>query len=120
MPGSRKEVLSKDIVDLIGDGPFIALAEAFGGLRHYIPHHLTRGGKPTALVEAIGEEAALKMISRFGGDYLRIPLAREIRAVKYQSEGLSNRKIARRLGITETGADKIFSRSRDGRGEDAG
>ena len=114
MPAIRKEVLSTDILDLIGEGPFIALAETLGGVRHYIPHHLKRGEKPTMLVEAIGEEAASKMRSRFGGDYLRIPLAREIRAVRYRSEGLSNRKIARRLGITETAVDKIFERSRDG------
>lgn len=62
------------------------------------------------LVEAVGEVAAQKLIDRYASSYLRVPMAREIRAAHYRAKGMSNPKIAVRLGMTETGLDKLFSR----------
>ncbi|MER8924152.1 hypothetical protein [Mesorhizobium sp. M0802] len=66
--------------------------------------------KSTLLAEAIGEDAAQKLIDRYAGAFLRVPMARELRAAHYRAQGLSNPKIAVRLGIVETSVDKLFRR----------
>jgi arsenate reductase-like glutaredoxin family protein len=40
-----------------------------------------------------------------------VPLGREQRAHAYRQSDMSNAMIARKLGITETGVDKLFRRT---------
>lgn len=93
---------------LIGEAALVRLAEAFGGTRLYIP---TTMYADHDIAQTIGMEAACRLSERLAPDYIRVPLAREARARQYRAEGKSNAQIARALGITETGVDKLFSRT---------
>lgn len=105
------ERLTPNLIALLGEEGLIKLAEAFGGTRLYVPleippHH--------EIVKAIGAEAAQRLSRRYAPAQLRIPLARELRARHYRETlSLSNAKIAVRLGIGETGVDKLFARMDD-------
>ncbi len=99
--------LSAELKGLLGDDGFVALAEAFGGTRLYVPHKVDADHE---ISRAVGLERALRLSRRFSPSELRVPLAREERAVHYRVHGLSNRQIARKLGITETGVDKMFAK----------
>lgn len=96
--------LTEELAALIGEDALIALAESRGGTRLYVP------ADPAILTPAIGALAAARLADRYGGATLRAPLARERRARHYRAQGLSNADIARRLGLTETGVDKMFAR----------
>lgn len=99
--------LSTNLKALLGDTAFVALTEAFGGTRLYIPHNLTADHE---IAKAIGLDLALKLSKRYAPDTIRVPLAREDRAVHYRANGLSNPQIARKLGMTEAGIDQLFGR----------
>lgn len=93
---------------LIGETAMVALAEAFGGTRLYVPQRITQRHE---IARAIGMEAAKQLSDRLAPDVIPVPLARELRARHYRAvEGLSNAQIARRLGITERGVNKLFAR----------
>jgi hypothetical protein len=99
--------LSSHLKSLLGQAGFVKLCQAFGGTRAHVPK------SPTAecrLARAIGIEAARKMADAFGGNSLRIPLARVDRALHYREQGLSHADIARKLGITENGVLRLFKR----------
>lgn len=100
------EARSAELLGLLGLGAFMRLAEEFGGTRLYI----ARSGDTTDLAKQLGAKAAAKLGERYAGTYIRVPLAREHRARQYRKNGQSNAEIARRLGMTETGVDKLFSR----------
>lgn len=100
-----EEARSAELLGLLEPDAFLRLAEEYGGTRLYIP----RSGDTTDLVKQLGPEAA-RLGSRYAGTYIRVPLAREYRARHYRAIGQSNAEIARRLGMTETGVDKLFSR----------
>ncbi|MFN3676183.1 MAG: hypothetical protein ACK4TC_09400 [Sphingomonas pseudosanguinis] len=99
-----------ELVELIGEAAFVRLAEAFGGTRLYIPNKLTPDHE---IVEAVGKDAAILLVERFAPDQLKVPLAREIRARHYRARGWSNTRIARALGITERGVERLFHRVPD-------
>jgi hypothetical protein len=99
--------LSGELIDALGVEGFIALTEAHGGIRLYVPVE-PHGSQ---LASDIGLDHAARLSKLFPGSYIRVPLAREVRAQHYRSLGESNGKIARRLGLTETGVDKLFRRS---------
>jgi DNA-binding NarL/FixJ family response regulator len=101
-----------ELVALIGESALIALAEAFGGTRLYVPATLDDSHR---IVRAIGPDAAQALCRQFGPATIRVPLAREPRAVRYRSEGLSNARIAARLGLTEGGVSGLFKRIDGGR-----
>jgi hypothetical protein len=103
-----------ELVELIGEAALVRLAEAFGGTRLYVPQSLTA---KHAIVRAIGPDAARSLVERLAPDVIKVPLARELRARHYRAENLSDRDIARKLGITESGVEKLFARVR-ARGED--
>lgn len=104
-----EERLTAELSALLGDGDFLRLVERFGGTRLYVP----ASGAETLLARAVGHEAAATLAKRYAGSSIRVPLAREKRARQYRAENRSNAYIARRLGITETGVDKLFSRMSD-------
>lgn len=101
------ERLSSDLHDLLGEAAFIALAEHFGGLRLYIPQTMTGDHD---IAKAIGLEEAQRLSNRYGADRIAVPLARAIRARHYRAHGLSNSRIARKLGIRLNAVEKIFAR----------
>ena len=84
--------------DIIGISAALALIEAHGGTRLYVPRTLSEG---INLPGIIGEEAAGKLIREHGGCYLKIPVARAWRTLVYRGHGQSYADIARRLGCTE-------------------
>lgn len=96
--------LTHELAALIGEDALIALAEAHGGTRLYVP------ADPAILAPLIGAQASARLTERYGRATLRTPLARERRARHYRARGDSNAAIARRLGLTETAVDKLFAR----------
>ncbi|MER9851783.1 hypothetical protein NKJ55_31685 [Mesorhizobium sp. M0106] len=103
------ELRSAELLSLIGLADFVRLAETYGGRRLYVP----ASGDDTALAKDLGAPVAQKLARRYSGSYIRVPLARELRARQYRENGASNGEIAGRLGITETGVDKLFRRMPD-------
>lgn len=95
---------------LIGEDAFVRLAEAFGGTRLFVPTKTTARHE---IAKAIGLDAARTMSARLAPDVVRVPLAREKRALHYRATGRSNAQIARSLGITESGVEKLFKRQPD-------
>ncbi|MBB3963507.1 hypothetical protein [Rhizobium metallidurans] len=103
----RNEELTEDLLTLLGFDGFVRLVEAHGGIRIYVP----QSSDATLLPQEIGIDNAARLCKEFGRSYIRVPLGREHRAHKYRQDGLTNGVIARRLGITETGVEKLFSRT---------
>ncbi len=62
------------------------------------------------IAKALGEQRARKLASLYSPAQIRVPLARTIRARHYRANGDSNGEIATKLGMTETGVDKMFDR----------
>ena len=58
-------------------------------------------------------EAAQRLSTRFAPDYLRVPLARELRARHYRARGMSQAKIARALGLAEASVWRLLRRLDD-------
>jgi len=102
----RETALISELKKLLGIDDFIRLAEAFGGTRLFVPARTI----DTKVEAALGESVAKKLAEHYGRDYLLVPLAREERARQYRAIGCSNAEIARRLGITESGVNKMFAR----------
>ncbi|MDJ1463425.1 hypothetical protein [Nitratireductor sp. GZWM139] len=96
--------LSAVLLDLLGADGLVKLAEHKGGRRLFVPKSPDGG----MLADTIGLEAAITLSNRYGGDYIRVPLARELRARHYRAAGASNAEIARRLGMSESGVDRLF------------
>ncbi|MDL2401273.1 hypothetical protein [Rhizobium mayense] len=107
MRAERNEELTDELLDTVGLEGFIRLADAFGGTRLYVP--VEPNG--TLLQHEIGVAAASRLCKHYGRSYIRVPLGREHRAVHFRESGMSNSQIARRLGMTETGVDKLFRRA---------
>ncbi|ESY42037.1 hypothetical protein X747_14755 [Mesorhizobium sp. LNJC384A00] len=119
MPSSSQDddaSVAQHLLKLLGEQDFLRFLENFAGCRVYFRsrgsiHEMGEMHQRTdRLVDAIGREAAEKLEAEFGSDYIRAPLAREFRAACYRKQGLTNPKIAVRLGMTETGIDKMFRR----------
>ena len=100
--------LTEVLKELIGERAYLALVEHYGGTRLFVPKEPER----SELGDAIGETAAAKLAQARGAEYIKVPLDRELRARHYRRQGLSNAAIARRLGITESGVERLFSRAR--------
>lgn len=98
-----------ELAELIGEDAMVRLAEAFGGTRLYVPQSI---GAKHEIARAIGLDAARRLVERLAPDVVKVPLARELRARHYRAAGQSDRQIARRLGITESGVEKLFARVR--------
>ncbi len=86
------------LTDLIGVPAAFRLIELHGGARVSVPKGVNQGSR---LARDIGLAEARRLAARWGGDTLKVPLARYWRARVYRAQGLSYRAIARRLGVTE-------------------
>lgn len=98
------------LVEYLTEAEIVALAENFGGTRLYVP---AKADLNHCLVQAIGVDGYKRLADAISPDTIRVPLCREIRAVHYRKKGLSNGKIASRLGITEPAVNKMFKRLQD-------
>lgn len=96
-----------DLTDVLSAMEVVALVEAFGGTRLYLPVQMTEEHR---IAKAIGYEAAMKLWQALGSGPLRIPIARDLRARHYRAQGDSYAKIARKLGMTEPGVETLFKR----------
>jgi hypothetical protein len=101
------EQLTESLRTLLGDPALVSLSQTFGGRRLYVPEKI---GDDHSITAAIGAAAAAKLSRRYSLAFIRVPLARELRARHYRAIGKSNGEIASLLGITETGVDKLFAR----------
>ncbi|MGC4407541.1 winged helix-turn-helix transcriptional regulator [Rhizobium rosettiformans] len=97
-----------ELMTALGDDGFFALVEAHAGVRLYVPEDLARSELP----KAIGFENAARLSKLYPCGYIKVPLARPFRALRYREAGMSNRDIARRLGLTESGVEKLLKRAR--------
>lgn len=102
------EDLTAELMNALGEDGFFLLVEAHAGTRLYIPGNIDRSELPAA----IGADNAAKLSRLFPGGYIRVPLARTFRALRYRQSGASNADVARRLGLTESGVEQLFSRAR--------
>lgn len=98
--------LSRHLIQILGEADFVRLCQELGGTRVYVPYKCR---EDSDLVEAIGVEACEKLSRALAPATIRVPLARRERALFYRAQDLSNAKIARKLGITETGVNRIFA-----------
>lgn len=103
------ERLTEALMALLGEHGFIRLAETYGGTRAFIPA-VAAGSK---LEAALGAEIAEKLVSRYGRDYIPVPLAKKVRALHYRAIGCTNAEIARRLGIAEASVNRLFRTADD-------
>jgi hypothetical protein len=87
------------LLELLGEADTLRLLELFGGTQLYIPVGPNVGTLQVA--QQVSPEAEIALAQEFGGNNLKIPLARSWRARIYRRRGLSHREIARRLGCTE-------------------
>lgn len=108
MSEDTREDLTVDLIELLGDDGFLALIEACPGWRLYIPDDLERSNLP----ELVGMDNAHRLCKRYRCTYIRVPVAKDVRALRYRHDGSTNRQIAVRLGMTETGVEKLFKRLR--------
>lgn len=99
--------LTGELQELLGDEGFLKLTDVHGGIRVYIP----KVAHGSALASEIGVDNTARLSKMFSGGYIRVPVAREFRARHYRAHGESNAMIARRLGLTETGVEKLFRRA---------
>lgn len=94
-----------DLTRCIGPRAVLALIEAEGGSRVFVPKAPNQG---MHLARMIGLDAARELAVEWGGAYLSVPLARAWRVRVYRAEGETQRGIARRLGITESQVWKLL------------
>lgn len=94
--------------DILGPEGFVHLCQELGGTRVYLP---LKFSETNEIVAAVGRDLAEALSRELAPAWLRVPLARRERALYYRSVlGYSNARIARALGITETGVNKLFAR----------
>jgi hypothetical protein len=68
--GTAKPSVSEILVELVGRDVAETLIAVLGGTRIWIP---TQSDPTAKLAQILGTDAASKLSSRFGGDYLQIP-----------------------------------------------
>jgi hypothetical protein len=102
--------LSRHLLQILGEEHFVRLCQELGGTRVYVPYTCRAGSD---LVEAIGVDACEKLSRALAPATIRVPLARRERALWYRAQDLSNARIARKLGITETAVNRIFAEEAD-------
>ena len=94
--------LLAEMAQLIGPAAALGFARRFGGRRLYIPRRIPADHP---IVRCVGSEAALALGHGFGGETFSIPGAtsylRWLDARALRILGLSNARIAERLGIQD-------------------
>ncbi|MBB4955578.1 DNA-binding NarL/FixJ family response regulator [Agrobacterium vitis] len=103
------EDLTAELMARLSEDDFFALVEAYAGVRLYVPADPTRSELP----ETIGMNAALRLAKEWPGGYIRVPLARAFRVRRYVESGMTNRAVAKRLGLTESAVERLLKRVRE-------
>jgi CRP-like cAMP-binding protein len=103
----RAGPFTHDLLSILGEDAFLRLAEEFGGTELYVPGQLP---DDHPIVAAIGSTLAQRLASFYAPTAIRVPLARRERAIRLRSQGLTQREIARKLGMTESGVYKLLNR----------
>lgn len=106
----EEEVLIKRVRAILDEDSFVLLAQELGGTRVYLPLKLSDDHD---VIGAIGRTAAEALVRELAPAWLRVPLARRERALYWRARGLSNARIARKVGMSETGVEKLFRREED-------
>lgn len=91
---------------LIGPEATLALVEARGGIKVYIPEQPAGSD----LADIVGLDAAAKLSSTYARDWLRVPLARPWRILCYKAAGLSYKQIALKAGCTDATVWEVLKR----------
>ena len=88
-----------EVAEVAGHDAAIQLALEFGGESIHVPRkgHLNSGHR---LTEALGSDAVLAICRHFSGESLYIPMARRLMVRHLAGQGMTNRHIARRLGLS--------------------
>lgn len=114
LPGVLREVAEE-----AGLPAALRLAHAFGGTEIWIPEKLTAGHR---LIEALGREAAEKVVQMFGSGHLLVPLgpladgrAKRREIMRMIEDGRTAADIARRLRCHVRTVYR--ARARGGRGD---
>lgn len=95
---------------VLGEEGFVLFCQALGGTRVYVPYSLRDDND---IVAAVGRPLAEKLSRALAPATIRVPLARRERALYWRAHGLSNAAVARKLGITESGVNRLFGREQD-------
>jgi hypothetical protein len=103
-----REDLVADLMALLGEDGYFRLCDKLGGVRLAVPRDPARSELPAQ----VGAEIAGHLSKAYPGGYIRVPIARTLRARRYRDAGMSNRDIALRLGMTENAVMKLFIRER--------
>lgn len=97
------------LTEPLGTEGALALIEARGGTRFYVPADPPSGCQ---LVSMVGPDAAMRLAHWKGGEWVNVPLARAWRARIYRVRGDSFAEIALRLGLTERGVGRMLEAAR--------
>ena len=108
---NSEDFVQVSLSEHLSEAEIVALADAFGGTRLYMPTKMTEGHR---LAKVIGFHAALRLWDGIGPGSFRVPVARALRASHYRAQGHSVAVIARQLGMTETGVSKLLRRKGNG------
>jgi len=102
--------LTIQLQGILGMEGYVRFCEALGGTRVYVSYSFRDDSE---VVQAVGRIMADKLSRAMAPATIRVPLARRERALSYRAVGMSNAAIARKLGITENGVEKLFGREQD-------
>jgi len=93
-------------VDLIGPEATLALLEARGGTRMWVPE----APEGSVLAAIIGLDGAGKMARQYGRGEIKLPLGRPWRVLCYIAMGMSRSQAALKAGCTENTVHDILAR----------
>jgi AraC-like DNA-binding protein len=95
------------LVNAIGVAATLRLIEVHGGTRVYVAQE-DQVNQGTVLARSVGLEAARRLGTLYGREWLPVPLARAWRVQLYKAQGATVKAIATRLGMTESGVARIL------------
>lgn len=104
------------VAEVVGLPATLRIVESYGGIRLWVPKTI---GEDHELMQLIGRDQAMSLVSVFGGEVLSVPRCasaiRELRdeAIREaRSAGEPVAKLARRHGLTERQVFTILQRER--------
>lgn len=108
----RPNIIAEEIFELLTPESYLDLVTQYGGTRLYVP--VCKRGK-NAKIPGLDSDAATALADAFGGLFLQVPVAREFRAIVYWERGFSNAQVAAKLGLSESGVNKLRARIKAGK-----
>lgn len=101
--------LLQEIVKAVGLDGAMALAEAHGGNRIYVPRGRWRTRSEDVLRQSLSDQQITDLIGSFGGEFLAIPSAKRWVGIHLFEKGIKNSEIARRLKVGERSVRRWIS-----------